>query len=80
MKQGPFAQAGFCCPALANASMTPSDCLSAIHHFPGAPVISGYASHSHRMGPRRLSPVPRTTVRPFRTPYAGGFLGTRSRI
>jgi hypothetical protein len=31
-------------------------------------------------GPRRASPVPRTTFWPFNAPYAGEFLGTRSRI
>lgn len=31
-------------------------------------------------GPRRASPVPRTTVWPFNTHYAGGFLSARFRI
>jgi hypothetical protein len=31
-------------------------------------------------GPRRASPVPRTTFWPFNAPYAGEFLGTRSRF
>jgi hypothetical protein len=45
---------------------TRSDCLSTARHFPGSPVIG-----AHRFppptatGPRRLSPVPRTTIRPF---------------
>ena len=30
--------------------MIPSDCLSTIHHFPGAPVIGGPASHPRRNG------------------------------
>jgi hypothetical protein len=50
-------------------------------HFPGSPVIG-----RHRFpppaaaGPRRLSPVPRTTVRAFNAQYAGGFFSARSRI
>lgn len=38
------------------------------------------ASRPRRAGPRRLSPVPTTTFRPFHAPYAGGFIGARSRI
>src|SRR4029453_13682729 len=31
-------------------------------------------------GPPRVSPVPTTPLWPFHAPYAGGFLGTRSRL
>lgn len=50
------------------------------------PAISRFcrlqASHASRAanpGPRRLSPVPRTTFRPFHAPYAGRFFDDRSR-
>ena len=51
------------------------------NHFPGPPVIG-----RHRFpppaaaGPRRLSPVPRTTIRTFNAQYAGGFFSARFRI
>jgi len=38
----------------------------------------GIASrHPQRAGPRRLSRVPRTTIRTFNAQYAGGFLSAR---
>jgi hypothetical protein len=51
------------------------------HHFPGDPVIGGYRFPGPRApGPRRLSPVPTATLRPFNAPYAEGFFGARSRF
>jgi hypothetical protein len=49
-------------------------------HFPGSPVIGGASPPATRRpaGPRRLSRVPRTTVRTFNAQYAGGFLSARS--
>src|SRR4029453_1879109 len=48
------------------------------------PGLAGYRQallpEPRRLGPPRASPVPTTTFRPFHTPYAGGFLGTRSRL
>lgn len=49
-------------------------------HFPGSPVIGGASlpATPQATGPRRLSRVPRTTIRTFNTQYAGGFLSARS--
>ena len=50
--------------------------------FPG---FAGYRRASlpatpQQAGPRRLSPVPRTALRPFHAPYAGGSFSVRSWI
>ena len=48
------------------------------HHFPGSPVIGGHRfPPPAAAGPRRLSRVPRTTIRTFNAQYAGGFLSAR---
>ena len=49
-------------------------------HFPGSPVIGGTSlpATPQATGPRRLSRVPRTTIRTFNAQYAGGFLSARS--
>ena len=48
-------------------------------HFPGSPVIGGHRFPPPTVaGPRRLSRVPRTTIRTFNAQYAGGFLSARS--
>ena len=49
-------------------------------HFPGSPVIGGASlpATPQATGPRRLSRVPRTTIRTFNAQYAGGFLSARS--
>ena len=49
-------------------------------HFPGAPVIGGASlpATPQATGPRRLSRVPRTTIRAFNAHYAGGFFSARS--
>jgi hypothetical protein len=49
-------------------------------HFPGSPVIDRTATRCpQQTGPKRVSPVPRTTIRPFHAPYAGGSLNDRPR-
>jgi len=50
--------------------------------FPGSPVIdrASLPATPQATGPRRLSPVPRTTIHTFHAQYAGGFLSARSRI
>ena len=49
------------------------------NHFPGSPVIGGHRfPPPTAAGPRRLSRVPRTTIRTFNAQYAGGFLSARS--
>ena len=50
------------------------------HHFPGSPVIGGASlpATPQATGPRRLSRVPKATVRTFNAQYAGGFLSARS--
>ncbi len=53
----------------------PLGCLS----LPVRAVIDRRACRAAGAAPRRLSPVPRTTFCTFHAPYAGGFLGTRSR-
>jgi hypothetical protein len=49
-------------------------------HFPGSPVIGGASPPAtpQATGPRRLSRVPRTTIRTFNAQYAGGFFSARS--
>jgi hypothetical protein len=49
-------------------------------HFPGSPVIGGASlpATPPATGPRRLSRVPRTTIRSFNAQHAGGFLSARS--
>ena len=49
-------------------------------HFPGSPVIGGASlpATPQAAGPRRLSRVPRATIRTFNAQYAGGFLSARS--
>ena len=81
MKQGPFPPAGLCCPVPSGGTTTPSDSLVAACHFPASPVIGRHCfPNPIGSGPPRASPVPTTTFRPFHAPYAGGFLGTRSRL
>ena len=48
-------------------------------HFPGSPVIgrASLPASPQPAGPRRLSRVPRTTIRTFNAQYAGGFIGAR---
>jgi len=52
------------------------------NRFPGSPVIGRhrFPPRPQATGPRRLSPVPRTTIRTFNAPYAGGFFSARFRI
>jgi hypothetical protein len=49
-------------------------------HFPGSPVIgrASLPATPQAAGPRRLSRVPRTTIRTFNAQYAGGIIGARS--
>src|SRR5919106_449215 len=50
-------------------------------HFPVLPVIDGASlPASRRRGAEEALPAPMTTFRPFHSPYAGGFLGDRSRL
>src|ERR671919_592099 len=50
-------------------------------HFPVLPVIDGASlPSSRRRGAEEALPAPMTTFRPFHSPYAGGFLGDRSRL
>src|SRR5918994_4257912 len=81
MKRGPFPPGAFCCTPISGTTTRP-DCRSAAPPLPG---FAGYRRASlpvapQATGPRRLSPVPRTTVRTFNAQYAGGFLGARSRF
>jgi hypothetical protein len=50
------------------------------HPFPVSPVIGAASlpATPKATGPRRLSQVPRTTIRTFNAQYAGGFLSARS--
>jgi hypothetical protein len=49
-------------------------------HFPGSPVIGGASlpAAPQATGPRRLSRVPRATIRTFNAQYAGRFFSARS--
>ena len=73
-------------PIIANTAS--SDFRSALHHFPGLPVIGVATSRSPQAGdlrslmpgPRRISHVPCRTVRTFRSHYAdGSFDAARAR-
>jgi hypothetical protein len=80
MKCGPFAPGGLCCPADQHYYDPLRLPLGRPHHFPGSPVIGGASlpAAPQATGPRRLSRVPRTTIRTFNAQYAGGFLSARS--
>ena len=82
MKRGPFAPGGLCCPADQHYYCPLRPPLGRPGHFPGSPVIGRASLPATRRpaGPRRLSRVPRTTIRTFNAQYAGGFLSARSRI
>ena len=77
MKRGPFHVAGFPDPGILRPAPTAARPPG---HFPGAPVIDQASLTATRQatGPRRLSRVPRTTIRTFNAQYAGGFLSARS--
>src|SRR5215211_791183 len=79
MKRGPFPMwPAFPTPEYYDPLRLP---LGRPHHFPGSPVIGGSSlpATPQATGPRRLSRVPRTTIRTFNAQYAGGFLSARSR-
>jgi hypothetical protein len=80
MKRGPFAPGGLCCPADQHYYDPLRLPLGRPHHFPGSPVIGGASLPvtPQATGPRRLSRVPRPTIRTFNAQYAGGFLSARS--
>jgi hypothetical protein len=81
----PFAPAGSVVPPFIT-TMTCSDFRSALRHFT-VQLLIGFAftsnhvvaQRNHPNGatpvPRRISPVPRWTVQPFRPPYPGGYIG-----
>lgn len=79
MKQGPFSPSGLCRPADRHYY----DPLRLPLGNPPFPGSAGYRQATlpgpQYPGPRRLSPVPRTTFRPFHAPYAGKFFDDRSR-
>ena len=82
MKRGPFPHRRLCCPHGSSSTTTRSDSRSSASPFPG---FAGYRRASlpatpQATGPRRVSPVPRTPIRPFNAQYAGGSLGARFRI
>jgi hypothetical protein len=80
MKRGPFPMwPAFPSPEYYDPLRLP---LGRPHHFPGSPVIgrASLPATPQATGPRRLSRVPRTTVRTFNAQYAGGFLSARSWI
>ena len=81
----PFAPAGSVVPPFIT-TMTCSDFRSALRHFTDQLLIGlaftgnhVVAQRNHPKGatpvPRRISPVPRCTVQPFRPPYPGGYIG-----
>src|SRR5487761_242416 len=57
------------------ATTTLSVTLSTADDFTGAPLIRRLAPHYRRFGPRRASPVPTSTFRPFHSLYPGGSFG-----
>src|SRR5207248_8000052 len=80
MKRGPFAPGALCCSADQHYYDPLRLPLGRPNHFPGSPVIGGhrFPFTPQATGPRRLSRVPRTTIRTFNAQYAGGFLSARS--
>ncbi len=68
--RGPSLQPGCVVPAITGTT-TPSDALSARCDFPLERLYAPAAPRPQRPGPRRASPVPATTFRTFRAPYAG---------
>jgi hypothetical protein len=81
MKQGPFPCGRVVLSRAVWRYYDPSDSLVAACRFPASPVIGRHCfPNPAGSGPPRASPVPTTPFRPFHAPYAGGFLGTRSRL
>ena len=80
MKYGPFPmRPAFPTPEYHDPLRPP---LDRPHHFPGSPVIgrTSLPATPQATGPRRLTRVPKTTIRTFNAQYAGGFLSARSSI
>jgi len=80
MKRGSFALAGLCCPdrqRYYDPLGLPLDYRPLHGAAAYRPVLLPPPAGA---GSRRVSPVPRTTFRPFHAPYAGRFLRTRSRL
>jgi hypothetical protein len=81
MKYGSFPHRRLCCPQRLKQYYDPLRLpLGRPYPFPGAPVIgrASLPAIPQATGPRRLSRVPKTTIRTFNAHYAGGFLNARS--
>jgi len=81
MKYGPFPHRRLCCPQRLKQYYDPLR-LPLDHPRP-LPGFAGYrpgiaSLAPQATGPRRLSRVPKTTIRTFNAQYAGGFLSARS--
>ena len=83
----PFAPAVSALPPFITTTAC-SDFRSALHHFTAKLLIGlaftgrrSTANHDHVLPvPRRISPVPRRTVQPFRSPYPGGDSAATSKV
>ena len=82
MKRGPFPHRRLCCPQRLKQYYDPLRLpLVCIAVSRVRRLSTRTASrHTAAAGTRRVSPVPKTTIRTFNAQYAGGFLGARSRI
>jgi hypothetical protein len=82
MKRGPFPHRRLCCPQRLKQYYGPLRlplvciAVSRVRRL-SASIASRRTAAT---GTRRVSPVPRTTIRAFNAQYAGGFLGARFRI
>src|SRR3972149_3956391 len=79
---GPSLTRGCVVPRARSGNTAAPDALPARHPLHAlrayrAPATDG---HSVTVGPGRASPAPIATVRAFHVPYAGEFLGLRSRL
>ncbi len=83
MKQGPFPHRRFCCPRGSSGTTGPSATLPAGTRLHGITAYTRPSLPEHQPagpGPGRASPVPASTLRPFRSLYPGGFFTAASRL
>jgi len=82
MKRGPFPHRRLCCPQRLKQYYGPLRLPLACNAVSRVRRLSTRVAsrRTAAAGTRRVSPVPKTTIRTFNAQYAGGFLGARFRI